>query len=487
MPIASSRQTTTNDGAKRVCMSRAGRPRNRGPAVGVRSRGSSGSRGGSRRGDLPGDRPGGERPPAGLGRGRVEASARASQRRLAREASPPDLVDVVECRGWFAGEAQQFGAQVGAGGRPAVGVAGEQPVDQVDEAARERRAQAGEIGRVTLQAGEGGVGIGLADERHAAGEALVEHEPERVQVGAAIEASSAHLLGREVLGRAHHHVVARQVVAAVETLGDAEVGEQDATVGRHEDVAGLDVAVDEAGAVGGVEGGGDARADVDRQLRAEPGLHVEQLAQALAVDELHDDGLAAAFGEHVVDGDDVGMGEPGDGDGLAAEALGDDGIGRQARLQPLEGDAAVEREIGGQPHLGHPALGESTLEPVAAGEHDAVGHPGRETRLERGAWSEPAFRHVKLLVRPAQLGEGRITTPRCPRPPPTDRRQGDHSVRLAPSVRWVGRARGQAAVGRTNPLNRVGTTVTAAPAWRLWRSPSASSGPGSPHTRMLVV
>ena len=156
----------------------------------------------------------------------------------------------------------------------------------------------------------------------------------------------------------------------VEALGDPEVGQQHPAVGGDEDVARLDVAVDEAGVVGGVEGGGDARADVDRQLGAQPRLHVEQLAQALAVDELHHDGLAAAVLEDVVHGDDVGVGQAGDGDGLATEALGDDGIGGQARLEPLQGDLAVERDVGGQPHLGHAALGQPSLEPVAPGEHD---------------------------------------------------------------------------------------------------------------------
>ena len=276
---------------------------------------------------------------------------------------------MVERLGWFAGEAQQFGAQVGAACRPTVGVAGEQAVDEVDEPSRQRRSQAGEIGRVTLQAGERGIGIALADERDAPGQALVEHEAEGVQVGAAVEAASAHLLRGQVLGGAHHHVVARQVIAAVEPLGDTEVGEQHPTVRRHQDVAGLDVAVDEPGAVCGVERGSDAGSDVDRQLRAEARLHVEQLAQALAVDELHDDGLATGFCEHVVDGDDVGMREAGDGDGFATKALGDHGIRRQARLQPLEGDAAVEGEIGGQPHLRHAALGESPLQSVTVGEH----------------------------------------------------------------------------------------------------------------------
>jgi hypothetical protein len=282
-------------------------------------------------------------------------------------------------------------------------------MDQVDEAARERRAEAGEVGGVTLQPGEGRVGVGLADEGHPAGQTLVEHQPEGVQVGPTVEPPAAHLFGRQVLGRAHHHVVAGQVVATVETLGDAEVGEQNTTVGRHEDVAGLDVAVDEAGAMGGVEGGGDARADVDRQLRAEPGLHVEQLTQALAVDELHDDGLPATVGEDVVHGDDVGVGEPSDGNGLAAEAFGDDRVGRQTRLQPLQGDSPVERQIGGEPHLGHPALGQSTLEAIAVGEDD------RSVTLVGGrAWSGGRGRSRHSATsnywrRPANWGRGGST------------------------------------------------------------------------------
>ena len=153
--------------------------------------------------------------------------------------------------------------------------------------------------------------------------------------------------------------------------------------------------------------GRDARADVDRQLGAEPGLHVEQLAQALAVDELHDDGLAALVLEDVVDGDDVGVGQAGDGDGLAAEALGDDGVGGEARLEPLQGDLAVERDVGGEPHLGHAALGQPPLEPVAVGEHDRVG-TARRARA-RGRWGGRR-RHSgpeRYLRSPLHLREGR--------------------------------------------------------------------------------
>ncbi len=189
---------------------------------------------------------------------------------------------------------------------------------------------------------ERGVGVGLADERHPPGEALVEHEPEGVDVGSTVEPSAPDLLGRQVLGGSHHHVVARQVIAAVQSLGDAEVGEQDAAIRRHEDVAGLDVTMHEAGLVRGVEGSRHAGPDVNRQFRAEPRLHVEELAEALAVDELHDDRLAAALLEYVVHGDDVRMGEPGDRDGLATKPLGDDRVGRQARLQPLQRHPPIE-------------------------------------------------------------------------------------------------------------------------------------------------
>ena len=295
-------------------------------------------------------------------------------------------------------DGEQRLAQVGAGLRAVGRVAGERAVDQVDEPDRQRGPQVAEVGGVALEAGERGVGVGLAEERHAAGEALVQHERERVEVGAAVEAATADLLGRQVLGRAHHHVVAREVVVAGgETLGDAEVGEQHAAVGRDEDVAGLHVAVDEAGAVRLVERAGDGGADVDGELGAEPLLGVEQLAQALAVDELHHDGLAAVVHEHVVDGDDVRVAEAGDRDRLAPEALGDHRVGGEVGAQPLDRDLAVEVDVGRDPHLGHAALTDATLQLVAAGEHLTGG------RVRRRGCTGGHDRHVTLVGRDGSI------------------------------------------------------------------------------------
>ena len=125
--------------------------------------------------------------------------------------------------------------------------------------------------------------------------------------------------------------------------------------------------------MGAVECGSDTGADVHRQVGAEALLLVEQLAQALAVDQLHDHGLALLAPDgvlhRVVDGDDVGVAELSDGDGLAPEAFGHDGVGRKGRLEQLDGHLAGERQVGAQPHLGHASLREPTLQPVALGEY----------------------------------------------------------------------------------------------------------------------
>ena len=65
---------------------------------------------------------------------------------------------------------------------------------------------------------------------------------------------AANLLGGQVLGGTHHDVVARKVlIDRVEGLRDPEVGEEHPPVLGEEDVAGLHVAVNEAGSMRLVE------------------------------------------------------------------------------------------------------------------------------------------------------------------------------------------------------------------------------------------
>ena len=80
--------------------------------------------------------------------------------------------------------------------------------------------------------------------------------------------------------------------------------------------------MDDSGGVGGGEAVGDLRCDVE-ELSNGDGLAGEQRAERLAFDEFADDVLLARFGgldAEVVDGDDVGVVERGDGAGFALEA-----------------------------------------------------------------------------------------------------------------------------------------------------------------------
>ncbi len=94
---------------------------------------------------------------------------------------------------------------------------------------------------------------GLAGERQLAGQQLVAHDAERVQVAAGVGRLAADLLGGQVLHRAGHG--ARLGLAAFGVgAGESEVGHLHHALGRDRDVLGLDVAVHDALAMRVLEG-----------------------------------------------------------------------------------------------------------------------------------------------------------------------------------------------------------------------------------------
>src|SRR5262249_60804925 len=94
-------------------------------------------------------------------------------------------------------------------------------------------------------------------ERGAAGEQSVHLGPGAVDVGVRADffGPAAGVLGGHVGGRAEDGAGARRAVAA-EALGQSEVGDLGPAVGVEQDVGRLEVAVDDAGLVGGVGGAG---------------------------------------------------------------------------------------------------------------------------------------------------------------------------------------------------------------------------------------
>ena len=104
----------------------------------------------------------------------------------------------------------------------------------------------------------------LALERALAGEDLVEHQAERVDVAARRDLAAGELLGRHVGGRARAKRFARRA-------GEAEVGDADLAGAVEHHVGRLEVAMDDAAFVRGGEAGADLARDLERALLAGSG------------------------------------------------------------------------------------------------------------------------------------------------------------------------------------------------------------------------
>lgn len=82
------------------------------------------------------------------------------------------------------------------------------------------------------------------------------------------------------------------------------------------------------------------------EIGAEPLLLVEQLTQALAVDQLHHHCLTLLGADdvfhRVVHRNDVGVAELRYGNRFPTEAFGHHGVGRQRGFEQLDGDLASE-------------------------------------------------------------------------------------------------------------------------------------------------
>ena len=152
-------------------------------------------------------------------------------------------------------------------------------------------------------------------------------------------------------------------------MGEAEVGDDDAAVVADEDVVGLEVAVDEAGGLGGGEAaaGGDEGGE---DLAPGAGGAAEPLTEGDAVDQLHGEEDLGASDADVVDGDDAGVGEAGHRLGLAEEALG--GGAADVGADQLQGAPAVELRVVGGVDDAH-AAGAEALEDEVAAEGGAAG------------------------------------------------------------------------------------------------------------------
>lgn len=230
-----------------------------------------------------------------------------------------------------------------------------------------------------------------------AAEQLVEHHAQGIDIGAHRQGLAGQLLGRGHIGGQG----LRAGLGRVQQAGDAEVQQLHLAALVHQDIARLEVAVDDQAAVG--EGHGREHLQKERQHPGRrPGLARHPLVDGLAVHLLHGQiGLALGAEAGVVEPRDMRVLQTGQQIALVDEALAHALRRLQLAQRQLQGHAAQHAAglLGGPDH-GHAALAQRRQQAVVG---DAVtGAQGRGALGGQGLLQQGGGRAVErraLLVR----------------------------------------------------------------------------------------
>ena len=194
----------------------------------------------------------------------------------------------------------------------------------------------------------------------------IEHAAERPDIGALVDRLAARLLGAHVRAGAEDHAVVRRIgirgsklrVALVDRgwrrLRQTEIQQLHRSVGCDLHVARLQVAMDNAFAVGRLESLGELTCDLQRLANRNRSSR-ESIGERRAFDQLEDQCEPAVDLFDAVDRGNVGMIERGEQARFAFEARAPVRIASEHRRQQLDGDIAPEPRIARTVHLTHAA------------------------------------------------------------------------------------------------------------------------------------
>ena len=237
-----------------------------------------------------------------------------------------------------------------------------------------------------------------------AGEQLEGDDGERVAVARGGRGEAAGLLGRDVGGGAEDLAGLGDRRLAGDGR-DPEVADREAAVVVEQEVAGLDVAVDDVVAVRAVERDRRLAQPAQRDRAREPAALAQPVGDGPAGEVLHDHEGAVVVLADVVDGHDVAaVAEPGGGARLAQEPAPRALVGVVGAREDLDRDEAPEELVLGGPDRGHAPVGDMPQHAIPGRERDPLlgcRHRAHATRAESGSTLQPP--HGQGL---SQLREG---------------------------------------------------------------------------------
>jgi hypothetical protein len=149
--------------------------------------------------------------------------------------------------------------------------------------------------------------------------------------------------------------------------GETKVHKADGVFVCEEDVAGFDIPVDDTLGMGGLETSGDLDKYAETVHEGEASALAEAITEGTTRDEFHGDVVFGLHHADVIDGDDVGVGESGDGSGFEEE-LGELVPGGALTLEnELKSYGAVENGIGSLVDNAHATTTKFVFELIAIG------------------------------------------------------------------------------------------------------------------------
>ena len=174
------------------------------------------------------------------------------------------------------------------------------------------------------------------------GEHLVEHDADRVEVGADIRASPRDELRRHISDSADQGLGRRR---GSDGARQTEVRELDLTIGAEEDIVGFEIAMDDSRGMDCFECCEDRIEDDDRLTRSEGAPVLELAAQSHRRQVLHHKIDRVAVAGLVMDGHEIRVGQPSGVDGLASEPFDEGVVADEVVMHDLDRDLTVKAQI----------------------------------------------------------------------------------------------------------------------------------------------